>query len=58
MVQENPSWGLEAEAFHGWAFAAFIDQAIEERGPTLRPTRQRAFSFFEEDLATKNRRGR
>lgn len=45
--------------FHACAFAAFIDQAIEERGPPdMEATRRRAFRYYEQELATRNRRGR
>jgi hypothetical protein len=43
------------DLFHGCAFAAFIDQAIEERGPPdIEATRRRAFAYFEEELAERN----
>ena len=42
--------------FHGCAFAAFIDQAREEGWPPDREaTRRRAFAYYEEELAIKNR---
>jgi len=44
--------------FHGCAFAAFIDQAREEGGPPdMEATRRRAFAYYEQELALKNRRG-
>ncbi len=43
------------DLFHGCAFAAFIDQAIEQRGPPdIEATRRRAFDYFEEELAERN----
>ena len=46
------------DLFHGCAFAAFIDQAIEERGPPdMEATRRRAFAYYEQELAVKNRWG-
>jgi hypothetical protein len=45
------------DLFHGCAFAAFIDQAIEEGGPPdMEATRRRAFAYYEQALATRNRR--
>jgi hypothetical protein len=42
--------------FHGCAFAAFIDQAIEECGPPdPEATRRRAFRYYEQELTVKNR---
>lgn len=44
------------DLFHGCAFAAFNDQACEERGPPDREaTRRRAFAYYEQELALKNR---
>ena len=46
------------DLFHGCALAAFIDQAIEEGGPPdMEATRRRAFAYYEQELALKNRRG-
>lgn len=43
--------------FHGCALAAFIDQAIEEGWPPdMEATRRRAFAYYEQELALKNRR--
>lgn len=47
------------DLFHGCAFAAFIDQAIEEHGPPdMETTRRRAFAYYEQELSARNRRGR
>jgi len=47
------------DLFHACALAAFIDQAIEQRGPPdIEATRRRAFAYYEQDLAVKNRRSR
>jgi hypothetical protein len=47
------------DLFHGCAFAAFIDQSIEERGPPdIEATRHRAFAYYEQELAARNRCGR
>jgi hypothetical protein len=46
------------DLFHGCALAAFIDQAIQERGPPdMEATRRRAFAYYEQELAVKNRWG-
>jgi len=44
--------------FHGCALAAWLDQAAEERSwpPSIEGTRQRAYRYYEEALAEKNRR--
>jgi hypothetical protein len=43
--------------FHACAWAAYIDQASEEQGwPDSAATRQRAYAYYEEALAEKNRR--
>ena len=43
------------DLFHGCAFAAFVDQAIEQGGPPdEEATRKRAFRYYEEALAEKN----
>ena len=43
------------DLFHGCALSAFIDQAIEQRGPPdMEATRRRAYAYFEEKLAAKN----
>lgn len=40
------------DLFHGCAIAAFIDQAIEERGPPdMEATRRRAYQLYEEAMA-------
>jgi len=45
------------DLFHGCAFAAYVEQAVIEQGPPdLEATRQRAFCYYEEALAAKNRR--
>lgn len=39
----------------GCALAAFIDQAIEQRGPPdMEATRRRAYELYEKALAEKN----
>jgi hypothetical protein len=41
--------------FHGCAWAAYLDQAEEERGwPSREATRRRAYQYYEEALAVKN----
>jgi hypothetical protein len=41
--------------FHGCAWAAYLDQAAEERGwPSREATRRRAYQYYEEALAAKN----
>ena len=43
--------------FHGCAFVAFLDQAAVEGGwPDETATRVRAYRYYEEELAAKNRR--
>ncbi len=45
------------ELFHGIAFSAFVQQAIEQGGPPDQElTRRRAFRLYEEALAEKNGR--
>jgi len=45
------------DLFHGCAFAAFVEQAIAEGGPPDQEvTRRRAYCYYEEALAAKNRR--
>jgi hypothetical protein len=45
------------DLFHGCAFAAFVDQAVAQGGPPDREaTRLRAYRYYEEALAAKNRR--
>jgi hypothetical protein len=43
--------------FHGCALAAYLDQAAEDGGwpPDSEATRQRAYRYYEEELAKKNR---
>ncbi len=44
------------DLFHGCAFAAFVDQAAAQGGPPdPELTRQRAYRYYEEALAEKNR---
>lgn len=44
------------DVFHGCAWAAYIDQARAERcRPASEATRRRAFRYYEEELAKKNR---
>ena len=46
------------DLFHGCAFAAFIDQASKDGWPPdIEATRRRAFAYYEQELALKNRRG-
>ena len=43
------------DAFHGAAFAAFVDEATISQGPPCpERTRLRAYLYFEEALAEKN----
>ncbi len=44
------------DLFHGCAVAAFVELAIERKGlPDAESTRRRAFGYYEEELARKNR---
>lgn len=44
------------QLFHGCAFAAYIDQAIEDGGPPdCERTRRRAYRYYEEALAERHR---
>jgi len=44
------------DLFHGCAFAASIEQAAIEGGtPDIEATRRRAYRYYEEALAEKNR---
>jgi hypothetical protein len=43
--------------FHACAFAAYLDQAAADGGsPDPERTRHRAYRYYEEELAAKNRR--
>jgi hypothetical protein len=43
--------------FHGCALAAYVDQAALQQGrPDSVATRQRAYRYYEDALAEKNRR--
>ena len=45
------------DLFHGSALAAFLDQAHAEQGwPSSAATRKRAYRYYEDALAEKNRR--
>jgi hypothetical protein len=45
------------DLFHGCALAAYLDQAAAEQGwPDSEATRQRAYRYYEDALAEKNRR--
>jgi hypothetical protein len=45
------------DPFHGAALAAFVDEAANSQGPPCpERTRLRAYRYFEEALAEKNRR--
>jgi hypothetical protein len=53
----EPDDDILDDLFHGCAFAAYIDQAIEEQGPPdCERTRRRACRYYEEALAAKNGR--
>jgi hypothetical protein len=42
--------------FHGCALAAYLDQAGQQQGwPDVVATRQRAYDYYEKELARKNR---
>jgi hypothetical protein len=44
------------DLFHGCAWAAYIDQARAEQGPPdSETTRRRAFRYYEEEVARKDR---
>ena len=44
------------DLFHGCAFAAFVELSIERKGPPdMEATRERAFRYYEEELARRNR---
>ncbi len=44
------------DLFHGCAFAAFVELCVERKGlPDAEATRERAFRYYEEELARKNR---
>lgn len=47
------------DLFHACAFAAFLDEAHAQQGwPDMEAARRRAFAYYEQDLAVKNRRSR
>jgi hypothetical protein len=42
--------------FHACAFAAFLDEAhAQQTWPDMEATRRRAYTYYEHDLAVKNR---
>lgn len=44
------------DLFHGCAFAAFVELSIGRKGPPdMEATRERAFCYYEEELARRNR---
>lgn len=44
------------DLFHGCAFAAFVELSIERKGPPdMEATRERAFRYYEVELARRNR---
>lgn len=44
------------DLFHGAAFAAFVDEIrLTGQPPTLGATKERAYRYYEEALAEKNR---
>ena len=54
MTEEEDLWD---SLFHGCAWAAFLDEAVERRGPPdPEATKRRAYRYYEEALAEKNRR--
>jgi phage baseplate assembly protein W len=58
-VTPEPEDDILDDLFHGCALAAFIDQAIAEGGPPcMEATRRRAFAYYEQELAERNRRSR
>jgi hypothetical protein len=53
MTSDDAIWD---DLFHGCACAAFIDQAVACQGsPDPEATHRRAFRYYEEALAQKNR---
>jgi hypothetical protein len=45
------------DPFHGAAFAAYVDEMLIAKGPPCpKRTQQRAYRYYEEALAEKNRR--
>jgi hypothetical protein len=45
--------------FHACAFAAFLDEAhAQQAWPDMEATRRRASTYYEHDLAVKNRQRR
>ena len=52
MTTPTPDDEMWDDLFHGCAWAAFVDQATEERGPPdPELTRRRAYRYYEEELA-------
>lgn len=44
------------DLFHGAAIAAYVEEAaLAGKSPCLEKTRQRAYRYFEEELAKKHR---
>jgi hypothetical protein len=47
------------DLFHVCAFSAFLEQAHAQQGwPDSEATRRRAYTYFEQELAARNRRSR
>ncbi|QOJ14147.1 MAG: hypothetical protein HRU75_05660 [Planctomycetia bacterium] len=47
------------DLFHGCALAAYVEQALAQRGwPDPESTRVRAYQYYEEALAARNSRPR
>ena len=45
--------------FHACAFGAFLEEAHAQQGwPDMEATSRRAFAYYEQDLAVKNRQRR
>jgi hypothetical protein len=54
-VKEEPDEILD-DPFHAAAFAAFVDEMLIANGPPCpKQTQQRAYRYYEEALAEKNR---
>jgi hypothetical protein len=55
-MTDNPSIDPLDDLFHGCAFAAYLEFAIECRGvPDMNATRRLAYRYYEQSLAEKHR---
>jgi hypothetical protein len=55
-MTDNPTFDPLDDLFHGCAFAAYVELAVECGGvPDMNATRRLAYRYYEEALAEKHR---